>query len=72
MGLSDINFTTDEMREMQEAADLSFRRKPHEKASRPPKGTQLTALKLMAEKGNAEAVAVIAGISVEQLRSIIA
>ena len=37
MGLSDIEFTRTEMREMEEAAKESFRRKPHEKAGRLPK-----------------------------------
>ena len=71
MGLSNIEFTPAEMREMEEAAKESFRRRPHEKAGRLPKGTDLAALKRMMEHGNPDAVAVIAGITLEQLRSIV-
>ena len=45
MGLSNIEFTSAEMREMEKAAEESFHRKPHEKAVLPPKGVQLAALK---------------------------
>jgi hypothetical protein len=71
MGLSDIEFTRTEMREMEEAAKESFRRRPHEKAVRLPKGTDLAALKRMMEHGNHDAAAVILGITLEQLRSIV-
>ena len=71
MGLSDIEFTPAEMREIEKAAKESFRRRPHEKSVRPPKGTDLAALKQMMEHGNPAAVAVIAGITLEQLRSIV-
>jgi hypothetical protein len=71
MALSDIIFTPAEMREMKEAAEESWRGKPHEKAVLPPKGTQLAALKLMMEHGTPEAVAVIAGITVEELQRLV-
>ena len=71
MGLSDIKFTPAEMQEMEKAAEESFRRKPREKAVRLPKGTELAALKRMAEHSNLEAVAVITGLTLEQLRSIV-
>ncbi len=71
MGLGDINFTPEEMQEHEKAADLSFRSKQHEKASLQPKGSQLAALRLIMEHGRPEAVAAIAGISLEQLQSIV-
>ena len=71
MSLSDIEFTPTEMREMEKAAKESFRRRPHEKTVRLPKGTDLAALKRMMERGNPDAVAVIMGITREQLRSIV-
>jgi len=71
MGLSDIQFTAEEMREMEEAAEESRRRKTHEKAVMPPKDSQLVALKLMADNGRPEAVAAIAGIPVEELRRLV-
>ena len=71
MGLIDIEFTPAEMREMEKAAKESFRRRPHEKAVRLPKGTDLAALKRMMEHGNPDAIAVILGITLEQLRSIV-
>ena len=71
MGLSDIEFTPAEMREMEEAAAESFHRKPREKAVRLPKGTDLAALKQMMEHANPDAVAVILGITVKQLQSIV-
>jgi hypothetical protein len=70
MALSGITFTPEEMQEMEEAADESLRRKQHERAVQPPKGTQLAALKLLMERGRPDTVAAIAGISIEQLRSI--
>ena len=70
MGLSEIEFTPDEMKEMETAAAESFRSRPLEKTLRLPKGAQLEALKQMMENGNPEAVAAIAGISLEQLQSI--
>ena len=71
MGLSDIEFTRTEMREMEKAAKESFGRGPHEKAVRLPRGTDLAALKRMMEHANPDAVAVILGITREQLRSIV-
>ena len=71
MGLSDIEFTLAEMREMEKAAQESFRRRPHEKSMRPPKGAHLDALKRMTEHINPDAAAVIAGITPERLRSIV-
>ena len=70
MGLSDIEFTRTEMREMEKEAAKSFRSRPREKAVRLPKGTDLAALKRMVERGNPDAVAVIMGTTLEQLRSI--
>jgi hypothetical protein len=70
MGLSEIEFTPDEMKEMETAAAESFRSRPLEKTLRLPKGAQLEALKQMMENGKPEAVAAIAGISLEQLQSI--
>ena len=71
MGLSDIEFTPAEMREMEEAAKESFRRRPHEKAGRLPKDAELAALKRMMEHANPNAIAVMLGITLEQLRSIV-
>ena len=71
MGLNNIEFTLAEMREMERAAEESFRRRPHEKAVRLPRGTDLAALKRMMDRGNHDAVAVITGITLEQLRSIV-
>jgi len=71
MGLSDIEFTPAEMREMEKAMAESFRRKPHEKARRLPSGADLAALKRMTERNSPDAVAVIAGITAEQLRRIV-
>ena len=71
MALSHITFTPEEMQEMKEAAAESFRSKPHEKAVRPPKGALIAALKIMMEDGKPEAVAVIAGVSVEELRKAV-
>jgi len=71
MGLSDIEFTPAEMRKMEKTAQESFRSRPREKSVRLPKGTDLAALKRMMERGNPDAVAVIMGITLEQLRSIV-
>ena len=71
MTLSHITFTPEEMQEMKEAAAESFRSKPHEKAAKPPKGALIAALKIMMEDGKPEAVAAIAGISVEELRKVV-
>ncbi len=71
MGLSDIEFTPAEMQEMEKEAAKSFRSRPHEKAVRLPKGTDLATLKRMVERGNPDAAAVIMGITLEQLRSIV-
>ena len=70
MGLSDIKFTPAETQEMENAAGESFRRRPYENAVRLPKGAELAALKRMMEHANPDAVAVILGITLEQLRSI--
>jgi len=71
MGLSDIEFTPAEMRELEKAAEESFRRRPHEKARRMPKGAHLVALKQMAKQNDLNAVAVIAGITPQQLQRIV-
>ena len=71
MTLSHITFTPEEMQEMKEAAAESFRRKKYEKAAKPPKGTLIAALKIIAENGKPEAVAAIAGISVEELSGLV-
>ena len=71
MGLSDIEFTRTEMREMEKAAKESFRRRPHEKAGRLPKGTDPAVLKRMIEHASPDAVAVILGITRGQLRSMV-
>ena len=71
MGLSDIEFTRTEMREMEEAAKESFHCRPHEKAGRLPKGTDPAVLKRMIEHASPDAVAVILGITRGQLRSMV-
>ena len=68
MGLSDIEFTP---AEMQEAAVESFRRRPYSKSLNPPKGAYLATLKRMMKHDNPTTVAVIAGMTLEELQNMI-
>ena len=71
MGLSAINFTAAEMREMEEAAEESFRRRPYAKSSKPLQGAYLATLKRMMKHGNPTTIAVIAGVTLEELQRIV-
>jgi len=70
--MSDIKFTTEEMREFLEEADENYRRRPFKETKRGPKTKDVAALKIMVHHTqNPEAMAIIAGIDREQLQGML-